>query len=44
MTSFHSSFYPTMVHLIRIELTLLSELDPKSSASTSSAIGAVVLF
>ena len=36
--------YPTLVHLIRIELTLLSEPDPKSGASTSSAIGAVVLF
>ena len=33
-----------MVHLTRIELALLSELDPKSSASASSAIGAAVLF
>ncbi len=33
-----------LVHLAGIEPVLLSELDPKSSASASSAIGAAILL
>ena len=35
-----ASLYNLLVHLAGIEPVLLSELDPKSSASASSAIGA----
>ena len=36
--------YYSLVHLAGIEPVRVASLDPKSSASASSAIGAAVLF